>query len=111
MKKLVWLGLLLMMCANTFAAPSAKDLLSACEDSLENGFHGTTGLMCSWYVTPCDCHHGKNIAIPRVCLIGNETEASLAKIVVDALKKKPTLQLKPAELAAGLILSSVYPCD
>lgn len=100
-----------MICADTFAAPSAKDLLKACEDSLENGFHGSTGMMCSWYVTPCDCHHGKDLAIPRVCLTGNESEDSLAKIVVDDLKRQPALQLKPAEMAAGIILSAGYSCD
>jgi hypothetical protein len=111
MKKLIWFGLLLMICADTFAAPSAKDLLKACEDSLENGFHGSTGMMCSWYVTPCDCHHGKDLAIPRVCLSGIESEELLAKIVVGGLKAQPALQLKSAEMAAGIILSPEYSCD
>jgi len=111
MKKLIWVGLLFIRCADIYAAPSANDLLAACEDSLANGFHGATGLMCSWYVTPCDCHHGKDLVIPRVCLMGNESEASLAKIIVSGLKEQPALQLKPAEMAAGIILSAEYPCD
>ena len=111
MKKLISFGLLLMICTDTFAAPSAKDLLVACENSIENGFQGATGMMCSWYVTPCDCHHGKDQVIPRVCLSDNESEESLAKIVVGGLKAQPTLQLKPAEMAARIILSLNYPCD
>lgn len=111
MKKLIWLGLLFMVSVDIHAATSAKDLLAVCEDSLANGFHGTTGMMCSWYVTPCDCHHGKDLDIPRVCLTGNELEESLAEIVVVGLKAQQALQLKPAEMAAGIILSSRYPCD
>lgn len=111
MKKSIWIGFLVMLCAHTVAAPIASELLTACEDSLENGFHGPTGMMCSWYVTPCDCHHGKELAIPRVCLSGNESEELLAKIVVDGLKDQSALQSKPAELAAGIILSPIYPCD
>lgn len=111
MKKLIWFGLLSMIFADTFAAPSAKGLLKACEDSLENGFHGSTGMKCSWYVTPCDCHNGKDLALPRVCLTGIESEESLAKIVVGGLKAQPALQLKSAEMAVGIILSVGYPCD
>lgn len=111
MKKLIWLSLLFMVSTGIHAAPSAKDLLAACEDSLASGFHGSTGMMCSWYVTPCDCHHGNDLAIPRVCLSGNESEESLAKIVVAGLKAQRTLLLKPAEMAAGIILSPRYPCD
>lgn len=111
MKKLIWLGLLLMVSLDIHAATSAKDLLAACEDSLANGFHGATGMMCSWYVAPCDCHHGKDIVTPRVCLTGNESEELLAKIVVDRLKTQQALQLEPAEMAAGIILSPLYPCD
>jgi len=111
MKKLKWLGLLFMICADINAAPSANELLAACQDSLANGFHASTGMMCSWYVTPCDCHHGKDLAIPRVCLTGIESEESLAKIVVAGLKAQPALQLESAEMAAGIILSANYPCD
>ncbi len=111
MKKFIWVGFLFMICMDAFAAPSAKDLLVVCEDALENGFHGSNGMMCAWYVTPCDCQHGKDLVIPRVCLSGNESEESLAKIVVNALKRQPTLQLKPAEMAAGIILSPGYPCN
>ncbi len=111
MKNLKWIGLLFMISTDIYAAPSANDLLVACEDSLANGFHGSTGMMCSWYVTPCDCHNGKDLVIPRVCLTASESEESLAKIVVDGLKAQPALQLKSAEMAAGIILSLNYPCD
>ncbi|GJM04039.1 MAG: hypothetical protein DHS20C09_00300 [marine bacterium B5-7] len=111
MKKLIRFGLLFMICGNAVAAPSAKDLLAACEESLVNGFHGTTGMMCSWYVSPCDCHLGKDSVIPRVCLTGNESEESLARLVVDSLKAEPALQSKLAEIAVGIILSLNYPCD
>jgi Rap1a immunity proteins len=111
MKKFKWFGFLLVICAEIHAAPTAGTLLVACEDALKNGFHGSTGMMCSWYVTPCDCHQGKDIAIPRVCLSGDEAEGLLATIVVEGLKSQPDLQSQSAEMAAGIILSAMYPCD
>jgi len=111
MKKSIGIGLLLMICTEVTASPSANDLLKACQESLANGFHGATGMMCSWYVTPCDCHHGKDLIIPRVCLSGNESEESLARIVVDGLQAETTLQSKSAEMAAAIILSPLYSCD
>jgi len=111
MKKLKWLAVLLLLSSNVLAAPTGADVLSACEESLEKGFQGTTGMMCVWYVTPCDCHHGKDSVIPRVCLPDGKTPESLAKEVIDGLKSKPELQSKPAEVSAGLILVEHYPCD
>ena len=94
-----------------FSAPSGSDLLAACEISLEKGFQGATGMMCAWYVTPCDCHHGEDSEVPRVCLPdGLETEY-LAKEVISALKSTPELQNKTAEISAGEILVKKYPCD
>jgi len=102
---------LLIFSANLHAAPTGADLLEACELSLEKGFNGPKGMMCVWYVTPCDCHHGKDSSIPRVCLPdGKETE-SLAREVIEGLKLKSELQSKTAELSAGLVLSEKYPCD
>jgi len=110
MKRRHWCGLLLAICINSSAAPSANSLLEACEDALKNGFHGNTGLMCSWYVRPCDCQQGKDNAVPRVCLSGDETERHLGTIVVAGLKSHTALRLETAEMAAAIILSSKYPC-
>lgn len=111
MKNLKWLLFLLGFSTNLLAAPTGGDLLTACEDSLKNGFHSSKGMMCVWYVTPCDCHHGKDSDIPRVCLPdGKETE-SLAREVIKGLKEQPELQIKSAEISAGEILVKKYPCD
>ncbi|MBL1141528.1 MAG: hypothetical protein HND53_05785 [Proteobacteria bacterium] len=111
MKKLIWIILFLLFGRSVLAVPSGADLLSACKTSLKTGFHGSMGMMCVWYVTPCDCHHGKDSAIPRVCLPdGKETE-TLAREVVNGLKSRPELQNKSAEISAGEILVEKYPCD
>ena len=110
MKNLKWLVFFLSLSANVLAAPTGADLLGACEDSLMNGFQGTTGMMCVWYVTPCDCH-GKDAAIPRVCLPDGKSPESLAREVIDGLKSQPELQSESAEISASKILAPKYPCD
>ena len=100
-----------MFCGNSQAAPSGQDLLLACENSLLNGFQGTKGMMCIWYVTPCDCHYGEKESIPRVCLPVDISHEELAKEVVSGLKADPALQEFTAEMAVGTILSPHYPCD
>jgi Ssp1 endopeptidase immunity protein Rap1a len=111
MKKLIWLAFLLLMSTKVFAAPTGADLLGACEDSLANGFQGSKAMMCVWYVTPCDCHHGKDSEILRVCLPDGKSAESLAREVIEGLKSQPGLQSKSAEVSASLILSPKYPCD
>lgn len=111
MKKLKWLVFFLGLSTNIAAAPTGADLLQACEDSLKNGFHGPEAMMCVWYVTPCDCHHGKDSAIPRVCLPDGKKPESLAREVIDGLKSQEELQIKSAEISAGEILVKKYPCD
>ncbi len=111
MSNLKWIYFFLLISTEVWAAPSGNDLLTACEESLTNGFHGPTGMMCIWYVTPCDCHHGKDVAIPRVCLPNNGSHKLLAREVVEGLKSQSELQLQSAEMAAGIILSPTYPCD
>lgn len=111
MKIIITVLLLFFYNETAFAAPTGAALLRACELSLKEGFKGTAGMMCVWYVTPCDCHHGKDADIPRVCLPdGLETEY-LAQQVVSGLKSKPELQLKTAEVAAGEVLLQMYSCD
>ncbi len=111
MRKLKLAVFLLLLGGEVLAAPTGADLLDACEDSLVNGFQGTTGMMCVWYVTPCDCHHGKDSAIPRVCLPDGKTSEVLAREVIDSLKSQPELQTKSVEISAAMILVSKYPCD
>ena len=102
---------LLFLSFNVYSSPSGNDLLIACETSLEEGFQGTTGMMCVWYVTPCDCHYGKETRIPRVCLPEDYETEYLAKEVIDGLKAKPKLLDETAEMAAAEILAKKYPCD
>ncbi|HIF52039.1 MAG TPA: hypothetical protein EYQ42_11030 [Thiotrichaceae bacterium] len=111
MKKLKWMSLLLLLSTDVFAVPTGFDLLEACEDSLANGFHGTTGMMCVWYVTPCDCQHGKDSAILRVCLPDGKSTESLAREVIEGLKSKSELQIDTAEVSVGKILAPKYPCN
>ncbi len=111
MRKVICATLLLFFSAEVLAAPSGANLLEACEDSLEKGFQGATGMMCVWYVTPCDCYHGKDSTIPRVCLPDGKTPESLAREVIDGLKSKPELLSESAEVSAGIILAPKYPCN
>ena len=111
MSSINWIVLFLMLGTEVWAAPSGNDLLTACEESLINGFQGPNGMMCIWYVTPCDCQYGKDIVIPRVCLPDNKSHELLAREVVKGLKSQAELQSESAEMAAGLILSPQYPCD
>lgn len=111
MKSISTLFLLMIFSGKVFAASSGSDLLTACETALQRGFQDTTGIMCAWYVTPCDCHYGKVLEVPRVCLPdGLETEY-LAKEVIAGLKSNPQLQKKTAEISAAEILVKKYPCD
>ncbi len=111
MKNLKWIVALLLLSTEVLSTPTGADLLDACEDSLANDFQGTTGMMCVWYVTPCDCHHGKDSAIPRVCLPDGKAAEVLAREVVDGLNSQPELQAKSAEISAGVILVPKYPCN
>ena len=94
-------------------SPSGQDLLTACTSALENGFNNEHGMVCSWYVMPCDCESTKaepETVIPRVCLPHILTETDLAELVLKELRMRTDLLDKSAELAANTILSSYYPC-
>jgi hypothetical protein len=92
------------------AAPTGANLLTACENSLVKGFSEEQGMFCTWYVTPCDCNHGKGSEIPRVCLPETIATETLAREVITGLQEYPELQEKNAEYAAAFILSRIYPC-
>lgn len=111
MKRIKWIAFLCFISVEAFAAPLAIDLLSACEDALVNGFQSKTGMMCIWYVTPCDCNFGKEKTVPRVCLPKKAAHDELAREVVAGLHKQPELASETAVMAAGLVLSPMYPCD
>ena len=93
------------------ASPAAADLLQACELSLNNGFEGIEGDMCTWYVTPCDCDYGKVNDMPKVCLPESVPVETLARAVVAGLRKRTELHAENADFAAAAILSRVYPCN
>ena len=93
------------------ASPTGADVIAACEESLANGFQGISGMMCVWYVTPCDCDYGKDPAIPRVCLPDYIEPEILARAVIDGLKLRPELQSQAAELSSSTVLAPKYPCD
>ena len=84
--------------------------MSACEHSLTKGFTGTEGMMCTWYVTPCDCFHSEDSEIPRVCLPPAPDVDALAREVIEGLASRPELLEKSADVAAGTILEKTYPC-
>lgn len=108
MRTIVYI-LLLFSAFNVPAAPSGEQLLAACNDSLMHDFQGINGVMCAWYVTPCDCEKGKE-TLPKICLTEPVSTATLAKTVVAGLRKHPELQREDAEFAAASILSQVYSC-
>ena len=101
---------LLFISASVFSTPNGKDLLTACEHSLKQGFSGAEGMMCTWYVTPCDCFHSDDSEIPRVCLSPALDVDALAREVMEGLIKSPDLLGKSADVAAGTILEKNYPC-
>lgn len=101
---------LLFVSTSLFATPNGKELLSACKHALDKGFSGAEGMMCTWYVTPCDCFHSADSEIPRVCLSPSPDVAALAREVTDGLAETPELLNKTADVAAGMILIKNYPC-
>ena len=110
-RRRLFLGLvLLLMSTSLFATPNGKDLLAACEHSLDKGFSGADGMMCTWYVTPCNCFHSADSVIPRVCLPPTPDIDSLAREVIEGLTATPELLVKTADVAAGTILTKKYPC-
>jgi len=107
----LFFGLLLFFVSTiVFATPNGKELLAACEHSLDKGFSGTEGMMCTWYVTPCDCFHSEDSGIPRVCLPQTHDVDALAREVMEGLAATPELLEENADVAAGLILEKSFPC-
>ena len=102
---------MVVTCTNFIQAQSisGKDLADACEQALLTGFYGNGGMMCHWYVTPCDCSYGKE-DLPRVCLPPSIKEEDLAQKVIAGLQSDPYLLKKDAAMAANTILSALYPC-
>ena len=109
-KTLLWLALLVLPGRLAWAAPSAADLLTACEDSLQNGFKNERGMLCVWYVTPCACDAAKEPGLPRACLPPDAAPEALAAQVVEALRQRPELASISAESAVATILAPRYPC-
>jgi len=100
----------LLLSAQAWASPGGDDLLAACSHALRNDFAGVEGVMCTYYVTPCDCAAVREAGVPRVCLPDDAPVEVLARKVVDGLNTRPDLQLRTAAAAAGEILSVDYPC-
>ena len=111
MKNCRWIILFFLFCNNVMAIPTGEDLLEACEFSQKNGFQSKQGMMCIWYVTPCDCNFGNKKSIPRVCLPREISHELLADEVITGLKEKPELMQETADMAVGKILSPRYPCS
>ena len=110
MGRLFFSLLLFFVSTIVLATPSGKDLLAACENSLDKGFSGDEGMMCTWYVTPCDCSHGDNSEIPRVCLPPVPDINTMAREVMEGLAATPELLDMSADIAAGVILGESFPC-
>ena len=111
MKKIHWFILLLLFSRSLMAAPTGEDLLTACEDAQKNGYQSQQGMLCIWYVTPCDCHFGKETTMPRVCLASDISHESLAEDVITGLHDQSQLLTETAEMAAAVILAPKYPCQ
>jgi hypothetical protein len=92
------------------AAPTGLQLRNACEIAITNGFKSNAGMLCEWYVRPCNCRDEKSARAPRVCLPDDVDYADLARKVVAGLKFETRLLTAEADLAAAIILSRSYPC-
>lgn len=103
--------LLLDVSAATPDAPTGADLLSACQHAQRSDYQGEKGMLCIWYVTPCDCQSLKDTALPRVCLPADISHETTAAQVVSALKNQVELQSLSAAQAAARILAASYPCS
>ncbi len=90
--------------------PSGAELLAACEHASRHGYDNPRGMLCIWYVTPCDCAVGKSPTLPRVCLPPDVQHEALAQLVMQALRERAELLVIGAEEAAAIILSEYYPC-
>lgn len=93
------------------AMPTGAELLLACQHAREHGYDNTRGMLCIWYVTPCDCEPNKAEDVPRVCLPPGIEHEVLARQVIEGLLDKPGLQALGAEDAAAQILARYYPCE
>lgn len=102
---------LLMSCTGIVSAQSisGNELIAACEKAIASDFAGNTGMICHWYVTPCDCNYG-NEQLPKVCLPADFNEEKLAQQVIDGLNSNPDLLAKDAAFAANSVLTVLYPC-
>ena len=101
---------LLLMVIPAAATTSASELVRACEHALENGFYDIKGMLCTWYVTPCDCEQAVKPGVPRVCLPPDIAVESLAVEVIDGIKAQEALMIMDADIAAATVLSRHYPC-
>ena len=54
------------------------------------GFPDAEGMMCTWYVTPCDCFQNADSEVPRVCLPLSPDIAVLAREVINGLARSDT---------------------
>ena len=92
------------------ATPSATRLIYACEHALEYGFNDINGMLCTWYVTPCDCNQANKPEIPRVCLPPDIPVEFLAREVIDGIKTQEVPVTVDADYAAAKVLAKHYPC-
>ncbi len=113
----VFISLFLPLClaATTTARaepdmPGGAELLAACEHASNHGYDNTLGMLCIWYITPCDCTVNKSPSLPRVCLPPDVHHDVLAQRVMQALRERRALLELSAEEAAAIILSEYYPC-
>ena len=101
----------LVACTGIVPAQSitGNELVTACEKAIASEFTGNTGMICHWYVTPCDCNYGNEL-LSRVCLPAEYNEEKLAQQVIDGLNSNPDLLSKEAAFAANSVLTTLYPC-
>lgn len=94
-----------------YASPNGTDLLRACRTSINNGFEDIEGMMCEYYLTPCECTAGEDNPAPRFCPPARASMGDLAVLVIDGFKKSPGLLNRDAQTAAAVILARRFPCS
>ncbi len=108
------MSLLFAGAGNTLAtdnpAPTGADLLQACTEAMASGYNSSKGMLCIWYVTPCDCEANNKPGLPRVCLPADISHERLAERIVREISQTPSLLKLSAEAAAASVLAPIYPC-
>lgn len=105
------LGLLLCLpLAGAYASPTGGELMKTCAAAIAADYRTTDAAMCDWYVSPCGACGKEGPPPPAWCLPPGLKGAALARLVVDELRKSPSLLGASAPIAVKAVLGARFPC-